>query len=430
MLDETSNLTATTTIRKVLGAVLLCTAIFVGHLAGSPQSPALNGDGTPSFTFPPGTHSTRIPFELLANAIYVSAKVNGRGPFLFAIDTGSCCSVFASELAAEMGMNPQGEARGMGAGSSSNAMGLVRGKIEFTFPEGLKLSTEDANTVSMAALWPLIGRRFYGNIGYDVLKDLVVRFDYDKKIATFYSPATFKHSGNGQTLPAMLQMNYDPQIPGAFTVSGLAPVSTLFTIDTGAGGTIITTPLVRKNHLLENVSRKLPSPSHGVGSGVSNDVVGRIDSIRLGNYLLQQPLVALSQDTEGTRTMEDWGVNLGGNILRRFILTIDYPRRTLTLEPNSHYADPFPADASGLVLKAEGSNFRTFIVQGIVPGSPAADAKLQEGDQIVAVDGGPSDKYALWEIQDLLKNSGHIIRLAVDRGGKSFICELQLKSLL
>ena len=392
------------------------------------QSSVSNAADAVSFTLSSGKSSSQVPFELLANAIFVSARVNGRGPFLFYIDTGSSGSVFASELVEELGMKPQGETRGTGAGSTYK-MGVVRGKIEFVLAGGLKLSTQDASTVSMAGLWPLLGRRVYGDIGYDVLKDLVVQFDYEKKLATFYAPATYKYSGNGQALDATLVMDYDPQIAGAFTAPGLAPVATRFSIDTGAGGTVITAPLVKANRLLESVQKKIPSPSHGVGGGESNDVVVRLESISLGGYKVQQPLVALSQDTQGSLAMDSLGVNLGGNILRRFTVVIDYPGRRLILEPNSHFADLFQADASGLVVKAEGDDFRTFVVQGIVPGSPAADVGMQEGDAITAIDGEPAGKYALWEIQDQLKNSGHLLRLSVKRGTRSFTYELQLRAL-
>jgi hypothetical protein len=395
---------------------------------GQVQSSTSNEADADGFSFPLGKSTAQVPFELLANAIFVSVRVNGRGPFLFAIDTGSWGSVFASELSEELGMKPQGQTDGMGAGSTYK-MGVVRGKIEFTLPGGLKLSTVDANIVSMAGLWPLIGQRIYGAIGYDVLKNLVVQFDYETKVATLYSPSTYKYSGNGQALDATLAMHYDPQIAGTFTVSGLPPVSTRFTIDTGAGGTIFTTPLVKANHLLATVRVKIPSPSHGAGGSESKDVVGRIESISVGPYKVQQPLVALSQDKAGSLTMEGLGVNLGGNILRRFNVVIDYPRRTVILEPNSHFADPFLADASGLVLKAEGNDFKTFVVQGIVLGSPAAHAGLQEKDQITAIDGEPASNYALWQVQDLLKNSRHLLKLVVKRGARSFVCELALRSL-
>jgi membrane-associated protease RseP (regulator of RpoE activity) len=224
-------------------------------------------------------------------------------------------------------------------------------------------------------------------------------------------------------------MNYDPQVAGTFAVEGMAAVSTRFTIDTGAGGTVITTPLVKANDLLKTVTDKIPSPSHGVGGGESNDIVGRVESITLGPYKLRQPLVALSRDTTGSLTMEDIGINVGGNILRRFTVIIDYPRRRVILEPNSHFADPFLADASGLVLKAEGSDFKTVVVQGVVSNSPAAKAGLQEHDEITAIDGEPTGRYALWEIQDRLKNSGHVVKLAIKRGARSFICEVALRSL-
>jgi hypothetical protein len=71
---------------------------------------------------PPPPAGTAVPFELLANAIFVSARVNGHGPFLFALDTGSCCSVFASELVGELGMTPHGESHGVGAGAGSTTL--------------------------------------------------------------------------------------------------------------------------------------------------------------------------------------------------------------------------------------------------------------------------------------------------------------------
>jgi hypothetical protein len=381
-----------------------------------------------TFSFPAGKNAVQVPFELLANAVFVSTEVNGKGPFLFAIDTGSAGSVFASELVQELGVQPRGEAQGMGAGANYK-MGVVRGKIEFDLPGGLKLSTDDANTVSMAGLWPLIGKRIYGDIGYDVLKDLVVEFDYEKKLVTFEAPIDYHYAGKGRVLDATLWMNYDPQISGTFAGVGMKAVSTPFTIDTGAGGTIITTPLVKANSLLKAGTDKIPSPSHGVGGGESNDEVSRIESISLGPYKIRQPLVALSQDTAGSLAMENMGINLGGNILRRFTVIIDYPHGTVILEPNSHFADPFLADASGLVLKAEGSNFRTVVVQGVVSGSPAASAGLQENDEISTVDGEPAGKYALWELQDLLKNAGRRLKLTMKRGTRSFVCEIVLRSL-
>ncbi|HEY2860490.1 MAG TPA: aspartyl protease family protein [Terracidiphilus sp.] len=395
---------------------------------GGDQPASATESVTPGF--PAGKTAVQTPFELLGNAIYVSARMNGRGPFLFVLDTGSCCSVLASELADQLGVNPQGEMKGTGAGSSSNKMGLVKGKIEFAFAGGLTLSTEDANTLSLAGAWPLIGRPFYGIVGYDVLKDVVVQIDYDKRIVTFYSPATYKYSGKGEAFKTKLEMDYDPQFAGAFTVTGLKPVSTVFTIDTGAGGTIINAPLVKANHLIEQVREKLPSPSHGAGEGQSDDLAGRIASIRLGPYELERPLVALSQDTDGSLAMESIGVNLGGNLLRRFTVTIDYPGGTVVLEPNSHFADPFPADASGLVLSAEGDDFRTFVVRGIVAGSPAAGAGMKVGDIVTAIDGEPVKQFALWEVQDLLKNSGHSVKLSVRRSSRFLTCELSLRSLV
>jgi hypothetical protein len=225
-------------------------------------------------------------------------------------------------------------------------------------------------------------------------------------------------------------MSYDPQIAGAIAVPGLAAIATRFTIDTGAGGTVITSPLVDAHHLLDHVGRVMPSPSHGVGGGESSDVVGRVDEVALGPFALHEPVVALSRDTQGSLANPSLGVNLGGNLLRRFVVTIDYPRRRVMLAPGAHYAEPFLADASGLVLGAEASDFRTFVVRAIVPGSAAADAQLEPGDGIVAIDGKLARDFALWEVVELFMHAGWHVALEITRGEREFTCVLALRALI
>ena len=91
--------------------------------------------------------------------------------------------------------------------------------------------------------------------------------------------------------------------------------------------------------------------------------------------------------------------------------------------------DPFPADASGLILKASSENFRTFSVRA-VPESPASEAGIQLGDVLPAIGDESLDKYALWEVQELFQKPGAIYALSLRRGDKGFTCELKLRSLL
>ena len=368
--------------------------------------------------FPEGQHFVRLPMQVLANGPYVQVKVNGRGPFNLEVDTGSMDSPFASELAGELGFSDPD-------GASQTATIALGDGVEVSIP---------ASFVSFAGLWPLTGRHVYGALGYPVLRNFVVEFDYEAGTLTLYDPREYHYRGAGQSFPATLEMGYDPQIAGTLHVAGTAPIAARLTLDTGAGGTVISSPLVRKHGLMTRVTRKVPNPPSkalvdGVDGAVFDTVTGRIDALTIGRASINAPLVALSNDRSGTFAMGDIGVNLGGNILRRFKVIIDYPQHRVIFEPNSHLRDPFPADASGLVLTAEGSDFKRIVVHGVVANSPASESGVKEGDVITSIDGISSDQYALWQIQDLLRQSGKEVSLTIERGGEKRTVTLKLRAL-
>ena len=367
---------------------------------------------------PNNSASLQLPMTVRANGPYVEVKANGRGPFMFEVDTGSMTSPVASELAKEMGLQETNSTN-----NRTVEIGLADG---FSVPMLLDFA-------SFAGLWPLTGRHIYGDLGYSILKYFVVEFDYERGYLTLYDPKKYEYSGDGAAFPASLEMGYDPRIEGKLLIAGDVEIPVRFTLDTGAGGTVVSAPIVKAHNLLKLVTPKVPNAgkpkTDGVNGLVFETTTARIDAIKLGNLVIDHPLVALSTDTDGPFAMEDIGVNLGGNVLRRFKVIVDYSRNRVILEPNGRFHDPFPSDASGLVLEAGGPQFKRVLVRGIVQGSAADKAGLKEGDVITAIDGESTDKYALWEIQDLLKASGQERKLTVHRQNQTMIVTLELHSL-
>jgi hypothetical protein len=168
--------------------------------------------------------AVQVSFELLANSIFLPVVVNHKGPFLFNLDTGSTNSVVASEAAAEMGIQTAGSMMGSGAGSGSNIMGRIT-RLDFLLPEGLELSTHYGATVGMSGLWPLLARRLYGDLGYDVLHHFVVEINYQRKLITFHDPERFRYEGPGTSLPFKLFGGSDPQIQGQLILPEESPIS-------------------------------------------------------------------------------------------------------------------------------------------------------------------------------------------------------------
>jgi len=378
---------------------------------------------------PNGVQKVRFPFELLANAIFIRASVNGGPPRLFALDTGSTNSIIASELASDLGIQSGDRFRSTGAGSDSNIAATVP-RLEFVLPGGVARSVGGGAAISMASLWPLIGQRIYGVVGYNVLRPFVVEIDYAGRRITLHDPAAYRYTGSGTTLPARMYGGYDPQVDGEMIVPGREPIPVRFTLDTGAGGTIVASPLVDKNRLLEAIGRSVSTQDKGVGGSVPTEVMGRLSAFRIGPHLVERPVVALSRDKHGSLANEAISVNLGGNILRRFTVIIDYPNRRVTLEPNRHLPDRFEGDASGLLLAAKGADFRTFVVESVIPDSPASEQGLHAGDGVVAIDGRPVRTYALWEFAEELKQPGEQVRLTMLRDGRTFSRVLKLRALI
>lgn len=256
---------------------------------------------------PNNSASLHLPMTVRANGPFVEVKANGRGPFVFEVDTGSMTSPMASELVHELGLE--------------EATSLNMRTVQIGFADGFSVPMP-VDFASFAGLWPLTGRRIYGDLGYSILKHFVVEFDYERGNLTLYDPEKYEYSGNGAVFPSSLEMSYDPQIEGKLLVAGAVEIPVRFTLDTGAGGTVVSAPVVKAHNLLKLVTAKIPNAgkpkTDGVNGRVFETTTARIDAIKLGNMVIDHPLVALSTDTDGPFAMEDIGVNLGGNVLRRF----------------------------------------------------------------------------------------------------------------
>jgi predicted aspartyl protease len=131
--------------------------------------------------------SSKVRFRLAGGAqplILLPVKVNGRGPFQFAIDTGTSTSAITPELADQLGV----QTSPVGTGTTGVApVDFQAGSLQSFQLGGAKI---DNMAVVVADFFTMlnaaIGAKLDGIVGYNFLRNYKVVIDYPGETLTLF----------------------------------------------------------------------------------------------------------------------------------------------------------------------------------------------------------------------------------------------------
>ena len=355
-----------------------------------------------------GAASVTLPFRLLNNHIYVSATVNGKGPFTYIVDTGGH-NLVAPHLVKELGLKSIGAAAMSGAGEKTAASGFAHvddigfGAVHLHDQLGFAAEIYDTSVE---------GIRVDGMVGFELFRRFAVQIDYGRQVMTITDPGRFDPTGAGTAVPFVF---YDhlPMVRGM-----LADLPARFDIDTGSRSEVdITSPFVAAHQLRDRFSKGVSAVTGwGVG-GPARSYVIRLPSLALGSVRVDAPVAGLSEARGGSFSDPNFEGNIGSGFLKRFVVTFDYAHQVMYLRPIT----PAPVDVgrfdrSGMWIN---SGPEGYVVTDVASNGPAARAGIQTGDIITRLDGATPRVEGLSEARSLLRSRppGTRIPLEFKRSG-------------
>ncbi|HKP86096.1 MAG TPA: aspartyl protease family protein [Blastocatellia bacterium] len=282
-----------------------------------------------------GPSLTQVPFYLGTDRRpYIRLKVNGRDA-LFVIDTGSGFTVVSMDSARRLGISE------ISRGGNSQGVGGT-GKFEIVYGLIKSMNLGDLKV----RLVPCFIRPFHGNkdrpdeeradgfIGLSILSHFVTELDY--KESRMRLDRNFERPTPAASVPDTTV------IPFRTTQNGLISIETEFEgshtvnaiLDSGASSTAISVAAVERLNMRDQIIKGQTTNVIGA-AGITNNVeMLFIRNCRVAD-LMQSNLRALILDfgaINETSGFEQSGI-LGGDFLRHFRVTIDFPRTQVRFQP-------------------------------------------------------------------------------------------------
>lgn len=272
----------------------------------------------------------RLPAELdlqktASGHLIAKASVNGGEPGWFVIDTGAGASCISSradvcDSLESVGRVVVGGVGGHTEASFRQAASLTVGRATLDRPVFVEL---DLGFLSSA--W---GVEIVGILGFDLLSRTVAEFDLvDGKVA-LYDPASYALDSGWQ--PLRFHSRH-PCMEATLEEEDTA----WYKLDTGAAGTSVTfhAPYVTEQGLLEGRDTD-SGQSGGVGGYVSTRT-GTVRSFTLGSETFRDLDVEFAVELKGAFADAYTAGNIGGELLERFRMVIDYGHERIALLPRS-----------------------------------------------------------------------------------------------
>lgn len=372
------------------------------------------------FSMPSGTKRVEIEFEEYNNLIIIPVTINRFLTLKFILDTGVENAILTEKLYADI-LDAQyvRELTMPGPGVADSIEVYVTNNMTFYLPGGL--IGKNMNMLVLKEdylnLAENIGDEVYGIIGYDVFSRFVVEINYDSKRVILYDPKQYKPKKRRTEIPIEIK-NSKPYLKTVISQKDRTSDLDIM-IDTGASHAALL-------DFGEEEQQNLPEKKiiTRLGTGLGGEIPGylsRLDFLSIAQYEFEE--VLFSSPFEGTynkaiKRGSKHGT-IGGELLHRFNVTIDYYNEKLYLQKSNRYDDSFEHDMSGLTLNATGANLDTLEVIQVKPNSPAKEAGFQVGDVILNINSRHLRNSKLSDINGMLRRrAGVKVRCKVLRDGE------------
>lgn len=399
-------------------SILMCTNLCFPQ---KPEAIPREHGGGKDYRFVSSTGFIKVPFELVSNHIYLKAEVNDSLYLNFLLDTGAQTSYLDLSKAFELKIKKVDRQKVRRVSFSDDVSFFRLDSIKIG---NLAIFDQDVVGISLSPLNKFEGTAFDGILGYDFLQRFVVEIDYINQILTIYEPDKFNYTGEGEVLKLDLGW-YLPKVKAV--VDG--EHEEMFEIDTGSRNSLDFSALFVKEHKLLEKYPKYLETSLGFGiTGSIQGVVGRIGTFQLGSFLIKSPLTGFYLEDEKSFSSLKIAGKIGGGILKKFKVILDYLHYHMILEKNANYDLWDRYNTSGIQLIQDDQKI---LVYQVIKNSPAEKAKIKKDDEILSVNEVPVSNYSLQELRNILnQEEGTEIELLLKREAKIKKVKLTLKELI
>jgi predicted aspartyl protease len=303
------------------------------------RAPGLLGLALPILlaTAPLSAATPTAPIELDRNVLLVEVEIDGHGPYLAMLDTGTDPSAIDLGLARELGLK-------LGAGGEIDGGGTGSATAYSTTLPSVRLGAVEARDVealageSVGEIAGVLGRPLRAVLGKSFLAGRIVEIDFPERVIRFPDslPGTIAPAAGRR---AVLAARYgdDLEVDGV-EIDGKSVRAIL---DTGSNGGAKLTPeaIARLGLEQQAATGKAGSATGYRGSYATHE--GRLRHLDLGGLALDDVAAVFWAPGTG-HDGKPWEVNLGNAILSRFDVTIDTPHGRVILERHDSGKPPAP----------------------------------------------------------------------------------------
>ncbi|RDI97228.1 PDZ domain-containing protein [Dyella solisilvae] len=337
---------------------------------------------------------TRLRVE--GGIVLVDASINGGAPMPFILDSGGH-AILTADAAKQLGFETSGKgvSTGSGPGSMSTAYTRVR-----------DLALGHAHVDGLTFLVMPYPYDFYergegqppiaGILGLEIFERFAVTFDYDRGVLHLQP---FDHGDAPPTAKGdVLALRFTDDMP--LVSAAQDGKRGMFGIDTGNAGYVLTFPQwAEREGIAAHYASGTPVPTGGVG-GLFMAHIAHAKELQLGNQRLDNVVAMLTRADAGATGNPSEAGNIGQDVLSRYNVHFDYRRQQMVLMPRNpvpswHYA------MTGIRADKKSDQPDRYQVINVMPGSPAEQAGLKQGDAIMAVNGQPSSRLSFGALRDL-----------------------------